>query len=238
MVVFKKINLLLIFVFIIKSFIYGNGTEQAVDVKPTADPMYVSLGSFCAPALMLRGAEVRKAAFPFDWMVSVDGEKLIELLENNFHDFLNPKYLKPFMNNGLLLQNYYHMEFSHEGDWLALRHAEKIERFKQLNNKFERRIERFRNLNNYTGKVVFIRAAWPLSVHPNYAFADRGNLEISKEYAVRLRNALKKLLPNLDFHLVIMNASEAKDIEIVKVADNVHIASHFLYMEQLTGLFE
>jgi hypothetical protein len=236
MKILKKINLFLFFIFVIGNFALGNDAEHAVNLEPTAEPLYVSLGSICAPASMLREAGVRRAAFPFDWMISVDGEKLIELLENNFLNFLDQKYLKPFMNNGILLQNYYHMEFSHEGDWHNYNRVQKIEKLQNLTDKFQRRITRFRNLNNYSGKVVFIRVAWPLSVHPNYAFADKGNLEISKEYALRLRNALKKLLPNLNFHLVIMNTSDASEIGIIKAADNVHIISKSIHVKQLDEL--
>jgi len=52
------------------------------------EPIFVSLGSYCAPASLIRSSGFRKAAFPFDWNISLDGEKLIELLEDDFEHFL------------------------------------------------------------------------------------------------------------------------------------------------------
>lgn len=150
-------------------------------------------------------------------MLSVDGEKIIEILEDNFSYFFDKSYLEPFVN-GVLLQKYYHMEFSHEGVWNDQNFSQN---FSDFSAKYQRRIERFRKLNNYKGKVFFMRQAWSLSTHPNYAFADPGNLEISIEYSQRLHAALEKFFPALDIHLIIINAPKSNLNVPIAIIDKV-----------------
>ena len=62
----------------------GGDIEQQVN----QEPLFISLGSTCTTAHMHRECGIRKAAFPFDWIVSFDSEKLIDILEENFLHFL------------------------------------------------------------------------------------------------------------------------------------------------------
>jgi hypothetical protein len=217
---FKKTYLFASLMLIVGSFACIECTENTIDLETSTEPLFVSLGSFCGPASTIQTCGLRKAAFPFDWMLSVDGEKIIELLENGFLHFLDEEYLVPSNINGILLHTYYHMEFSHEGDWREMPYSQNFEKFK---TKYERRVMRFKQLNNYHGKVIFVRAAWPLSDHPNYAFTHKGNIEISEEYSLRLNKALKKLFPNLKFELIIMNTHQVNDVESIKIIGNVLI---------------
>lgn len=200
--------------------------DAGIDFEST-DPLLVSLGSFCGPASHIRSIGFRKAAFPLDWVLSVDGEKIIELLEDNFAYFFDVKYLA-YNLNAILLQKYYHIEFSHEGDYSGNNFYHRMPEFFE---KYSRRIERFRKLKEYKGKIFFVRSAWPLSDHPNYSFQDPGNLEISAEYSQRLYAALQKFFPNVDVHLIILNSSPNGEIEPMKIIDKIVIikdASHDL----------
>jgi hypothetical protein len=65
--------------------------------RPTLFPHLVftqtaSLGAFCQAAYTLKVLGLRQFASPFDWVVSNE-KMLIDCLQNNFRDFLNPKYI-------------------------------------------------------------------------------------------------------------------------------------------------
>jgi len=172
------------------------------------ETLFVSLGSYCGPAGLSLSSGLRKAAFPFDWNVSFDGEKLIELLEDDFLHFLDDDYLLtddfliPFAS-GILLNIYYHIEFVHEGVFKGPDSLQKLELMKE---KYRRRIDRFRNLREYSGKVYFMRAGHldSLTDH-NRVFKNKDNIEISPEYSLRLYKTLKMRFPKLNFSLIIIN---------------------------------
>jgi hypothetical protein len=75
----------------------------------SVDPLFVSLGSFCGPASTIKTAGLRKASFPIDWMLSVNGEKIISMLDTDFRYFTDPRFLVPFVN-GVLLNTFYQID--------------------------------------------------------------------------------------------------------------------------------
>ena len=112
------------------------------------EPLFINLGPDCYFANGLGGLGLRKAAFPFDWLLTNDQEMFIELLEDDFKFFLDPThYFKH--TNGHLVHDYYHIEFRHEHD------------LQTFDSTYARRIQRFHELNNYQGKVFFMRRAYP-----------------------------------------------------------------------------
>lgn len=173
------------------------------------ETLFISLGSTCRPAGLLRTFELRKAAFPFDWVLSVDSEKLLEILEDEFLEFTNEDYLVPdnyLMPNASgagLYHIWYHLEFLHDGDWTGAAYSSNMEKFK---SKYERRIERFKSLRDYKGKVIFVRTSWP-EAHsgPGIFYKCQENNEISEHYAFRLSSTLRKFFPKLNFILVVIN---------------------------------
>lgn len=185
---------------------------------PTQETLFVSLGSWCEVAAALIGSELRNAAYPFDHIISFDPEKLLDILNDDFAYFLDPNFLQLAPNGpGFLLNDYYHLEFLHEGDFRQL------STMGNFQAKYTRRINRFRELANYSGKVVFIRTVYEYSMtdpHRHYFCPD--NVVISDEYATRLYEVLKSRFPNLNFTLVILNSNS--DMEIViekKLTDNL-----------------
>jgi hypothetical protein len=184
--------------------------ENAADELPQG-PLFISLGSQCEPAHMLRFCDLRKKAFPFDWIVSFDGNALIEILNDDFKHFLNDAFFLSYGPAGHLLHSYYHLEFLHDGNFNGEHFVPLLHKLK---NKYQRRIERFRQLAHYKQKVFFIRAAYQYSTtdpHRYYKFED--NIEISDEYSLRLYNALKQRFPDLDFALIIINNHNRDTIE-------------------------
>lgn len=190
--------------------------EEKPDAPPQdlPKPLFVSLGSYCDPARILRACELRTEAYPFDWIISFDGEALIQILNDDFDHFLNDSYFIPFGPVGHLLQSYYHLEFLHEGDF----NHQFSSQLEKLKTKYQRRIDRFRNLKNYSGKLIFIREAFEFSAndpHRFYKFPE--NIEISDEYALRLYTALKAYFPEQNLTLIISNHHKKDEIEIEKI---------------------
>ena len=193
------------------------------------ETLFVSLGSYCAPASLARSCGYRKAAFPFDWNICLDGEKLIEILDEDFAHFLNEDYLVPF-GWATLMHTRYHLEFVHDGSW----DAENASLYLPLlQAKYKRRIERFKNLKNHRGKVIFIRAAYIYSTEDMHRFYKiKENIEISEEYALKLYETIKKYFPKLYFSLIIINNHEHQCIiEEKKLHDSLLMIRAFYAYE-------
>ncbi len=185
------------------------------------EPLFVSLGSFCEPSHMLKFCDFRRAAFPFDWIVSFDGESLIQILEEDFSHFLGNEYFSSYGPAGHLLHARYRVEFLHDGNF----NRDFFPQLENLKQKFTRRIERFRKLNEYPGKVFFLRAAYFYSTtDPHRFFKCSENLEITDAYALRLEKTLAQYFPQLDFTLIIINLNHGYEIEFEKrVGERVHV---------------
>lgn len=182
--------------------------------------LFVSLGSTCDPAKMLRFCGFRKVAYPFDWLVSMDGDKVREMIEDDFAYFLEPSCLVSYASGSALLHTFYHLEFLHDGKWSA---AEYSTSWATLYAKYQRRIERFRSLENFSGRVFFIRTAYPHSHNdPHRYYLVEENLEITEKAAQELYGSLKKRFPRLKFTLVILNCHyENRFVLEKKMGENV-----------------
>lgn len=177
------------------------------------ETLFVSLGSYCAPASLARSCGHRRAAFPFDWNITLDGEKLIEILNDNFLNFLNEEYLIPW-GGATLLNTYYHIEFVHDGSWEGTDFSLYMP---ILQSKYKRRIERFKKLKEHRGHVFFMRSAYVHSITDNHRFYKiKENIEISEDYALRLHETLKKKFPTLNFTLIIINNHEHECVKVEK----------------------
>jgi len=217
---FLKISFLYILFYSLSNIILCNDVADSDNVnlsEYTQESLFVSLGSYCEPAQMLRHCGMRKVAFPFDWLVSFDGEALIKILANNFAHFLDEKYFMVHdVGSGSLLHTHYRLEFLHDGDW---RDKGYVSNMQQFIPKYTRRIDRFRQLQDYSGKVIFIRAAYIYSLtdpHRYYKVAE--NVEITPESSLKLYNILKKFFPKLNFSLIIINTHDRKEKEIEEEA--------------------
>ena len=165
------------------------------------EPLFISLGSWCNIALNLRTNGMRKAAFPFDWITSVDCEKFLEILITDFKYFLDDEYL--FFKDNHFFNNYYKLEFLHELPRDRGLNPATTEEWAAFKEKYIRRINRFKELENYKGKVYFLRSSFGYSNHPQRRFKCAENVSISDTYACALYNTLKKRFPRLDFTLII-----------------------------------
>lgn len=185
-----------------------------VDIRKfNQETLFVSLGSYCAPASLARTCGLRRAAFPFDWNIALDGEKLLQILDEQFLHFLDLECLVPF-GPAALLNTRYHLEFVHDGTWEG---EGFVVYMPILQSKYKRRIERFKNLEGHQGKVFFLRSGYINSVEDkNRCYKIPENIEITEEYALRLHAALKDFFPTLNFCLVIINNHEEESVVIEK----------------------
>lgn len=188
-----------------------DGTNE-LDVSST-EPLFVSLGSVCEPAHMLRFNNLRKLAFPFDWIVSMDMDCMVSILNENFADYLNFDFLECHGGSaGPLFHTKYRLEFLHDGDWNGDGFQKHTPGFLA---KYTRRIERFRRLNDYQGHVIFLRSAYPYALtDPHRFYRSVDDIEISEENAHKLYKALKDFFPHLNFTLVVINKHASTTIDL------------------------
>lgn len=122
---------------------------------------YISLGSNCSITYQLEKLDLRKNAYPFDW-VKITLNQLLNILIENFNDFIeslefvkiSPYHLiqESLVNDelkisSLILTNKYNIKFAHE---LSEKYQIDIFKIKML-----KRIERFRELGNKN--ITFVR---------------------------------------------------------------------------------
>lgn len=189
----RSLPLTLLAVFILcAAFIHANSPElERREIPPDfKEVLCVNLGPDCFAA----GYRYRKAAYPFDWVLTLDSERFLEILEDDFKHYLDPTYYSTH-TNGAIIHTYYHLEFRHEHDH-------------EFYAKYKRRIERFRALADYQGKVVFLRRGYGGAEEPSFYWPNREALVISSEWAFKLNAILKKKFPSLDYYLGILNYPE------------------------------
>ncbi len=185
------------------------------------EPLVVSLGCNCGLTGYLRESGIRKAAYPFDWILSIDFPKLVELFEDDFLYFLDDRFLVAD-RGGLLFQTYYHLEFSHEGDWKGANYN--VERLYEFKTKYLRRIDRFRQIKDYEGDVFFIRAVYPDRSIQNLWYSHPSNFDVTDEWACKLYDSLRGLFPNTNFTVFILNVPRFDgDEETIKINDHLYI---------------
>lgn len=176
------------------------------------DFLFVSLGSHCEIAAHLNENCLRKAAFPFDWLVSSNNACLTRIINDDFLFFLDERYLFQHPTGPYIIENScYEIEFRH--DWpsnLEGNLNKYVEQLQEMKPKYDRRINRFRQLRNYPGKVFFIRVAYNFSHNgDSYWGKEESQGAINSEEAQSLKQALDQFFPCLDFALVIVNYVEA-----------------------------
>ncbi|HSX13647.1 MAG TPA: DUF1796 family putative cysteine peptidase [Chlamydiales bacterium] len=208
-------------------------------IESKRDLLFVSLGSTCFPAGLLRSSELREVAFPFDWCFSLDNESLSFAIEEGLIHFLDTEYLIPDCllltgaTGASLIHFLYHLDFVHEGNF---REVESIVNMDSFQKRYERRIERFRNLSKYSGTVVFIRCCYKHGlVDPHRYFKSEHIVDISDDDAVRLYQALRFYFPDLKMKLLILNEGNfsAEGIVFEKmIHDDIWKIRHTFFNEQ------
>jgi len=172
------------------------------DVQEISPPQWVSLGSHCEVAWYLGNNDLRTAAYPFDWLLTLDHSTCLSLIQEEFLHFMDEAFLVPG-SGGNVINTYYSVDFRH--DWLT---GSIEEHMPTVRDKYQRRIKRFFKLADYPGKVYFIRSAFDKSLNPSLPTITEGCSVVTFEQAQSLRNLLLEKFPQLDFELVILNYAE------------------------------
>jgi hypothetical protein len=149
----------------------------------------IPLGLDCCLAYQLNKLNLRKKAYPFDWMSSPKILSIIKLLENDFKNFLNIEYYDIQENNNdnfninnplndlHIIKSKYkliHKEYN-----FVLRHELINNDSKNINifiEKYSRRIQRFLSLQN--NKIIFIR----LGTNKDIIYLERLELILKQKF--------------------------------------------------------
>jgi hypothetical protein len=161
-----------------------------------AEVHYIGLGRDCQIASHLERLFLRKAAYPFDWMVSHNFNGITQAIDENFIHFLDANVL---LHKGPYIENvYYQFLFNHFFPLVGRPVTEEVceagtvvpnffDYLPQVQTTQNRRIERFINLLSSDDHVVFIRT---------HATAIDAALFV---------NMIENKYPQLQFTLVVVN---------------------------------
>src|SRR6185295_11754218 len=171
-------------------------------------PIFVSLGANCETATQLLNNGLRCAAYPFDWLLTLDHPLFIRCLEQDFKYFMDENYLTQFISPNkpsYVLNKYYSFEFRH--DWLdaSVRPVSFPLLYPKIREKYQRRIHRFFDLDGQPNKVYFVRCALDPDLSGIFPTHTPHCTKIVASQAEELKNVLSKKFPNLDFQLIIIN---------------------------------
>ncbi len=165
-------------------------------------PLFFSLGSNCEIANMLGHSGLRHAAGPLDWVLTLDYDRFLLLLENDFEGFVDERFLTQYPDTHVI-NSLYNIDFRH--DWPDLDFAKHLP---EVQERLGRRIQRILELKNHEGKVYFIRGAFDTNINPLLPTITKECTKITPQDAENIRSVLKRKYPKLDFVLVIFNYVE------------------------------
>jgi hypothetical protein len=174
----------------------------------------ISVGSSCSVAYNLQKQELRKEAYPFDWLKTDNLEKLINCLEhkfNNFlenieiirtsdkHEILEDNFIENKNNNenkeNLVIKNDYDMLFYHDFN--------KDYNILEIKEKYNKRINRFLKITQ-SEKILFVRDELKINNLIHYE---------------KLIKVLDSLCENYKL-LVIIHNPKNKNLEKIKYINN------------------
>lgn len=206
---FFKLDSIIIFIFSFFSF------DFKVEASIKEFPTYISLGGDCQVATHLRKNNLRREAYPFDWVYVKDLETIVTILEENFCHWLDPLYLDnwgPYVHN-----HYYFARFAHDFpvDDSGTIVPNFLDFLSEAQKKYSRRIDRLYNVLASKEKVIFIRT---------YATPHAANLFVTY---------IKHKFPNLKFVLVVINGK----VNISYQNDNADIYDYDWNIENVVNIF-
>ncbi len=177
-------------------------------------PLFISLGANCVPANRLRDLNLRQAAFPFDWILSIDDAGLIELINRDFEDFVSGRYFYKD-SDGNLKHTLYHLEILYDHEQKEPFRKDSFYPKDEILAKYQRRLERLKEIANFGGKVCFIRFVLPSrlykAAYPAAYWFDYSHEINERIVALELRDSLKRRFPLLDFDLIVVSKTDGEE---------------------------
>lgn len=189
-------------------FIKKGLTKKMECEKISKTDNIISLGHFCSPALELRDLGIRKASYPFDWLVTPDTEVVIKLIENGFEGFLLKENMYQIIEYPMRYRDIKcNIDFYH--DFSILQAFEK--QYEEVFKKYERRIKRF--YNDIAKPTLFLR----------YISCQRDMEYVSKNYDY-INSVIKKYSVNNHILFIANNdiVMDNTDIDIFFVDKDVN----------------
>ncbi len=155
-----------------------------------SEELFISLGVRCDTADFLRQKNLRKTAYPFDWMQMSDFNVISNLIENHFADYIERENLV-FVKEASEKEGYAHFYEHRIYPGIIINHVFSREKpieknYHQFVEVTQRRIDRLYSALNSDKKVIFFRK--------NY---DLCGVE-------RFYNTMVKLYPKLNYFLVVL----------------------------------
>ncbi len=175
---------------------------EKLSAKEDARPLFFSLGSNCEIAGVLGHYNLRHTAGPLDWVLTLDYERFLLLLENDFEGFVDERYLSQYPDTHVI-NSLYNIDFRH--DWPDLDFEKHLP---EVQARLKRRVDRILDLKRHEGKVYFIRGAFDTNINPYLPTITKECTKITPQDAQNIRTVLQRKYPNLDFTLIIINYEE------------------------------
>lgn len=115
---------------------------------------YISLGRDCCIAYHLQRLGKKKKSYPFDWLLVKNIDAVYSLIENDFRDFLDPKYLQyknnireSFLVNDEKIENNVNLlrvtNIKYKINFLHDFSSKDVDELETVTEKYNRRINRF-----------------------------------------------------------------------------------------------
>lgn len=142
----------------------------------------IPIGIDCLTSEFLAKYNLRKKAYPFDWVLTYSG--IHKIIENNFIDYIPDNF-----SSDTTFNTKYNVLFMHERS-----EDDKI--------KYNRRILRFNTLlEDSKEEIIFLRRSHLIGRHQQYEYTDTSN---DVEDAIKLNNILKEKYQNLKFKIILI----------------------------------
>lgn len=175
----------------------------------------VSLGFFCSVSLELEKIGVRKASYPFDWVISSNFELVCRLIKNKFDSFMEYENLSQEykVNPNYYFDEKYQIHFYH--DFTSDTSLEM--QYEREFNKYKRRIDRF--FNDIQNPTLFIRYV-----------SSSSEIEYIKENITQINNLIKGYNKSNEIVYITNYPFDLKDNRVffVESDNNDTVARKFL----------
>jgi hypothetical protein len=176
---------------------------------------FISLGSQCLAATLIKDLGFRTSAYPFDW-VFTNGKTLIDCFENDFKNFLDKsKYYNIGNHCGCGHKDYHEMFFKHKNPCEDIDYVY-----------YERCIERFRNVCKSDKTKLFIMSFINCDIKPH-------NLLESNEIAY-VNEMLSKTTKNYYLLIIIFSFKNKSEINFQIRNKNLFIV-HIITLSKCTN---
>ena len=169
------------------------------------DKIFIPLGNSCSISYNLKVNNLRKFAYPFDWVRIQNLNNISLLIQNNFDGFLDlSKFRFKYFSNKFNVNNKFE-SYIYSNEYCTFFHDfdNYIEKFDAsiFIKKYERRIKRFLEVIKSNNKLIFIREEFG---------------KINKNKIYNFISVIKNINPKIDFYLIIITNKyiEFEDINV------------------------